>query len=90
MAGSAAEAMSKLKLTGDISAAIIDIGLPDRKGDVLVGEVRVIYPSMPIIIASGFGQGALLQRFKSDDRIGVVSKPYGAEQLRAALAAFNV
>ena len=35
-AGSATEAMSKLKLIGDVEAAIIDLGLPDRKGDVLV------------------------------------------------------
>ena len=38
-AGSATEAMNKVKLMeGDIALAIVDIGLPDIKGDVLVGR----------------------------------------------------
>jgi ActR/RegA family two-component response regulator len=65
-AGSATEAMSNLKLIGDLEAAIIDIGLPDRKGDVLVSEVRAIYPSMPIVIATGYGEDVLRPRFKRD------------------------
>ena len=73
-----------------LDAAIIDIGLPDRKGDVLVAEVRAIYPAMPIVIASGYGEEALRERFKSFDRIVVVSKPYVAEQLRSALASLKV
>jgi PAS domain S-box-containing protein len=89
-AGSATEAMSKLKLAGDVEAAIIDVGLPDRKGDVLVGEMRAIYPWMPIVIATGYGEDALRQRFKNDDRITFLGKPYMAEQLRQALASLNV
>ena len=34
---------------------VIDMGLPDSKGDSLVREVRSIYPSLPIFIASGQG-----------------------------------
>ena len=89
-AGSATEAMSKLKLAGDVEAAIIDVGLPDRKGDILVGEVRAIYPWMPIVIATGYGEDALRERFKNDDRITFLGKPYMAEQLREALASLNV
>ena len=44
-AGSATEAMNKVKLMeGDIALAIVDIGLPDIKGDVLVGELRPRHP----------------------------------------------
>jgi PAS domain S-box-containing protein len=89
-AGSATEAMNKLKLIGDVEAAIIDLGLPDRKGDVLVSEVRAIYPSMPIVIATGYAEDTLLEKFKGDDRITFLSKPYMVEQLQAALAAVNV
>jgi hypothetical protein len=47
-AGSATEAMSKPKLIkGDVSAAIIDVGLPDRKGDILVGEIRATIRPCP-------------------------------------------
>ena len=90
-AASATEAMNKLKSSiGDIDAAIIDVGLPDRKGDVLVAEVRAIYPSMPIVIASGYGEDTLRSLFRADDRIAFLSKPYIAGQLRTALASLHV
>ena len=44
-AGSATEAMNKIGLVpGGVDAVIIDVGLPDRKGDALVSEMRAIYP----------------------------------------------
>ena len=47
-AGSATEAMNKVKLMeGDLALAIVDIGLPDIKGDVLVGELRARHPDSP-------------------------------------------
>ncbi len=85
-AASAAEAINKLKLgNGEIEAAIIDLGLPDRKGDALVSEVRAMYPSLPIVIASGRPDEALKTRFSSDQRVSFLDKPYNAAQLRALL-----
>ena len=89
-AASATEAMSKIRLNGDLEAAIVDLGLPDRKGDVLVAEMRAIYPSMPIVIASGYGDASIQKRFKGDDRIAFLAKPYATEDLKAALAALNI
>jgi CheY-like chemotaxis protein len=89
-AASADEAMRKIKLNGDLEAAIVDIGLPDRKGDVLIGEMRAIYPSMPIVVASGYGEAEAKKRFRSDERVSFLAKPYATDQLRAALAALNV
>ncbi|MDQ8727707.1 response regulator [Bradyrhizobium sp. LHD-71] len=89
-AASATEAMNKIRLGDDFEAAIVDIGLPDRKGDVLIGEVRAIRPSMPIVIASGHGETALHKRFKNDSSITFLAKPYATEQLKAALAALKV
>jgi CheY-like chemotaxis protein len=90
-AGTATEALSKLKqMNGDVAAAIVDVGLPDRRGDVLVGEIRAIYPGMAIIIASGYGEGEFRKRFGSDRRIGFLSKPYQGSQLRAVLSSLDV
>ncbi len=86
LAGSAAEALDKLRSIGKgIDAAIIDFGLPDRMGDVLVAEIREIYPSLPIVVVSGYGE-ALRTRFDpDDDGIAFLSKPYTIEQLRSAI-----
>jgi CheY-like chemotaxis protein len=85
-AGSATEAMNKVKLmAGDIALAIVDIGLPDIKGDVLVGELRLRHPDLPIIVASGYDDPVLLKRFANDARVSFIRKPYTQDDLRRAL-----
>ena len=89
-AGSATEAMSKIKRDGNLDAAIVDVGLPDRRGDVLIDEMRALLPSIPIVVASGYGEAALHQRFANDGRITFLAKPYATKQLKAALDQLNV
>jgi len=90
-AGSATEAINKVKARdGRIAAAIVDVGLPDRKGDALAGELRAMHADLPIVIASGYGEGALKDRFGGDPRIGFLGKPYQNEQLEAALRGLGV
>jgi signal transduction histidine kinase/CheY-like chemotaxis protein len=89
-AGSVAEAMSKLKLVGDLEAAIIHVVPADRKAEILVSEVRAIYPAMAIVIATGSTEDPLRQRFGGDQHITFLSQPYLAEHLRKALASLNV
>jgi CheY-like chemotaxis protein len=89
-AASATEAMNKIRRDGNLDAAIVDVGLPDRKGDVLIDEMRALLPSIPIVIASGYGEAALQQRFAKDGRIAFLAKPYATKQLKAALEAVNV
>jgi CheY-like chemotaxis protein len=82
-AGSLAQAMSKVKLLGgNIDLAIVDIGLPDGKGDLLAAELRVLYPRLPIVIASGYGDDGLRERFKADPNIRFIGKPYTQDDLR--------
>jgi PAS domain S-box-containing protein len=77
VSGSATEAMQKLRLiSGGVDAAIVDVGLPDRRGDALVHEVRTIYPALPIIIATGHDDSELRKRFEGDKHIAFVRKPY--------------
>jgi PAS domain S-box-containing protein len=91
VASSGTDALNKLRLIpGGVDAVVIDLGLPDRKGDALVHEIRAIYPSLPIVIASGGGQEKLRSLFKSVSLISVVNKPYSADELTAALRAVGI
>jgi PAS domain S-box-containing protein len=91
VAGSAAAAKSKLALLkGEVAAVVVDIGLPDATGDALVRELRGLYPTLPILIASGESQASLRDRFKSYERAGVLGKPYTIAQLEAALRSIGV
>jgi PAS domain S-box-containing protein len=84
-AGSATEAMNKMKLLSDVSVAIVDIGLPDRKGDVLVGELRALHPELPIVIATGYDAAEVGRRFAGDRRIVLIRKPYTQDALKAVV-----
>jgi PAS domain S-box-containing protein len=86
VAMSATDALNKLRLVpGGVDAIVMDIGLPDRRGDSLVHEIRSIYPSVPIVIASGLGQKDLRNIMKDTPMVTFVNKPFTAEDLRAAL-----
>ena len=91
IAASAADALNKLGLIpGGVDAVVIDIGLPDRQGDALVGELRSIYPSLPIVVASGHGKADLEALFRNTTSIAFVRKPYTADELRAAIRAVGI
>lgn len=89
-AGDAAEAIAALAGATDVVAVIVDMGLPDRPGDQLAGEMRAKLENLPILIASGRSERELKDRFAADNRIGVLVKPYTAAMLVNALAALGV
>jgi DNA-binding NtrC family response regulator len=73
VAGSAAESINKLALVpGSYDAVVIDVGLPDRKGNTLIDEMKAIYPHLPIILATGHNTRDLRAKFK--DRTGWASQ----------------
>jgi len=88
---SATEAMNALKLfNGDVIAAIIDLGLPDRRGDVLVSEIRALYPTLPIVLASGYDERMVRSKLKTHDRIAFLAKPYQTRDLQVVLSSLDV
>ena len=90
-AGSATEALNKLRLIpGGVDGLVIDMGLPDRRGDALVREIRSVYPSLPIVIASGRAQEEVRVLLTQSTRIAFLHKPYTADELYAALGAAGV
>jgi signal transduction histidine kinase/CheY-like chemotaxis protein len=84
-AGSATEAVGKLKGGTRIDVALVDMGLPDRKGDVLVGELRELQPTLRIVIASGYSPANLKKRVTEDQLTRFLAKPYDGRQLEAML-----
>ena len=90
-AGSATEAINKLSLIpGGVDAAMLDIGLPDRKGDVLFKEIRAIYPSLPIVLVTGQDMADLRSQFSKEEKTAFVSKPYTEANLLKALQILGV
>lgn len=91
IAGDFKNAVAKLRSAGGrLTAAVVDMGLPDTPGDKLIGEIRSRYPDLPIVLASGYSDEDMRNRFGSLDRVRIVSKPFSAEQLISALQGAGV
>ena len=86
----AGEALDAMRDGTRFSAAIVDVGLPDMRGDTLAHQIRVHAPVMPIILASGYDSAELRLGFAGDTRIRVLGKPYSESQLRQALAELDL
>ena len=65
--------------------AVVDVGLPDGRGDALAGEIRKLRANLPIIIATGYGEAHLDAWLRGTEQIAVLSKPYDIMQLQAAI-----
>jgi DNA-binding response OmpR family regulator len=74
----------------DVQVAIVDLGLPDRKGDELVSELRAMRADLPVVIATGYGTDAVRSRLKGEEGIVILTKPYDISHLRAALGALKL
>ena len=85
-ASSAARALELAQAhQGMIAFAMVDLGLPERPGEDLVCELRGLYPTLPIIIASGKGAGAVDGGIHSLANVAFVTKPYNFENLRVTI-----
>jgi CheY-like chemotaxis protein len=73
-----------------LTAAVVDVGLPDARGDELAREIRGLWPATAIVLVSGYDEDTLRQRFTDFDRIAFLSKPYLASDLVAVLRRFGI
>ena len=85
------EALHALQiLERELSAVVIDVGLPDRPGDEIAAEMRARLALLPILIASGRSEKELRARFAVDSRVAIMPKPYTGPMLIATLCELGV
>ncbi|MGE5538863.1 MAG: response regulator [Gemmatimonas sp.] len=89
-AGTSEEALHKVRDCGRIAGAIVDIGLPDRRGDALAHEMREVKGEFPIIIASGFSERSLAGGVKEGRNTAFLQKPFYPEDIESALKAVGL
>jgi DNA-binding response OmpR family regulator len=90
-AANALEGWAKFRAEQDeLAGAIIDLGLPDRRGDELIADIRAVRPDLPIVLATGYADESVRSRFAQDARLAVLSKPFDSEELLATLQRFGI
>ncbi|HWV40272.1 response regulator [Pseudorhodoplanes sp.] len=85
-AGTAAEALELLRSADEgYALVLLDLGLPDKRGDDLVREIRQTHAALPLIVASGEDQAEVSGRLKDFGPIGFLGKPFDIDGLKAAI-----
>jgi DNA-binding NarL/FixJ family response regulator len=86
---SGATGAEALSILGErpISAALIDVFLPDRDGFDLLHQVRAQWSMLPIILISGRDHGAMEVRARSSPANGFIPKTAPAPQYVALIEA---
>ena len=69
-----------------IVCVLLDLTMPDMDGKEAFRELRRIDPQVPVIIASGYNEQEIRQRFAGKAINGFVQKPYQLAALRSRLA----
>lgn len=82
-ARNAAEAMQELEAF-EPALAVVDVGLPDMRGDTLTRKLRQMRPDLSVIVASGYDEGELTAQFADDSRVAILPKPYTEDDLARA------
>jgi two-component system, cell cycle sensor histidine kinase and response regulator CckA len=60
--------------------------MPGMSGDEVIGELRRIRKTTPIILSSGYNSRELSERFVGHGITGFLQKPYQLAQLKATAA----
>jgi len=71
----------------DIVAVLLDLTMPRMDGEEACRELRRVDPQVPIVIASGYSEQEVAERFATHRISGFIQKPYRLETLAARLRA---
>lgn len=85
--GSVGETMDIVHASGleSFDLVIIDIGLPDGRGDTLAKTLRALRPSLPVLILSGNIGQISDPSFYGDPLVALLEKPYRRAVLISAI-----
>ncbi|MDP8236921.1 MAG: response regulator, partial [Candidatus Erginobacter occultus] len=69
-----------------IDLVLLDLTMPRLDGGEALAEIRKIDPSARVVIASGYSEADLAERFAGRNLTGILQKPYSLGRLRGLLA----
>ena len=79
------DAAMELLQRGGFDAVLSDVGMHGKDGFDLLKLVRALELSTPVILMTSFGDPAVDDRARRAGASGCLSKPFGLEELQAAL-----
>ena len=83
LARSAGEALDMLSRGSSVDAVLSDVVMPGMNGIELANVLRECYPSLPVVLATGYSD--MLAQWTKDISAGIVKKPYSSDEVGTAL-----
>jgi PAS domain S-box-containing protein len=85
-AGSAAEAIVVLRSRKRVDILVSDVGLPGgMNGRQLADEARELRPELPVLLITGYAEGAMLKGEQLQSKVKVLAKPFEMKTLVARM-----
>lgn len=78
------DALAQAKTAG-FAAVLLDIGLPDGDGLVVLETIHAIAPALPVIVLTAFASQDYRTKSLSRGAFSYLTKPYNRDELRAVL-----
>jgi two-component system cell cycle sensor histidine kinase/response regulator CckA len=76
------EALAKLRRdTMQFDAVLLDLTMPKLDGEDTLMALRMISPNLPVVLTSGYGEQAVVQRFVGRGLADFLPKPFVSEAL---------
>ena len=69
------------RFAGEVSLVLLDLTMPYMNGEEVVRELKIISPSVKVLLSSGFNQVEAIRRFTGKGLAGFLQKPYSAAVL---------
>lgn len=83
------EAVQRLERGKAFDAVILDMNMPGLSGLETLARLRLLNPDLPVIISSGFLDGAVEATLQRDPAVSFLAKPYVLADLRRRLERFG-
>ncbi len=83
---SASEALKHAETNPSLDAVLLDFNMPGLDGEATLRRLRSILPNLPVIMATGHHDQKIYAQLKQFSATTLLLKPYGINELRAALA----
>jgi two-component system, cell cycle sensor histidine kinase and response regulator CckA len=85
-AGDGREAVELFRREAErVALILLDLTMPVLGGEEAIRLLHEIRPGVPVIVTSGYGETATLERFSGTAVRGFLPKPFNAEQLERAV-----
>jgi YesN/AraC family two-component response regulator len=81
LAATASEGLSML--SEDIGIVLLDYMLPDKNGLDVLKEIKTRYPSIPVIVITGYGTEEVCQKAFRFGAIDYIKKPFATGEIKA-------